>query len=125
MYQKAVCKGRHPTPLHRENPAPPSEDPSTSGQGGGGAAAPAAVVKNGRLQIDGTEVAAGARGDSSTMMAVIPVLVRSPDGSRSVVTYAFLDLGSSATLCTDRLLKKLGTKGRSTSLKNEDDDRDF
>ena len=57
------------------------------------------------------------RGDSSTMMATIPVMVRSPDGSTSVATHAFLDLGSSATFCTDTLLKKLNAEGKTTSLK--------
>ena len=50
-------------------------------------------------------------------MAVIPAIVRSPDGSRSVVTQAFLDLGSSATFCTDSLLKKLNAAGKSVNMK--------
>ncbi|XP_043204945.1 uncharacterized protein LOC122372129 [Amphibalanus amphitrite] len=111
-----ICKGRHPTPLHNDKQASPSEFSATSKQSSGSSAGPAAVVRNGRLEIDGAEVAAGARGDSSTMMAVIPVLVRSPDGSRSVVTHAFLDLGSSATFCTDLLLKRLNVKGKATRL---------
>ena len=111
-----ICKGRHPTPLHNDKQASPSEFSATNKQSSGSSAGPAAVVRNGRLEIDGAEVAAGARGDSSAMMAVIRVLVRSPDVSRSVVTHAFQDLGSSATLCTDLLLKRLNVKGKATRL---------
>ena len=50
-------------------------------------------------------------------MAVIPVIVRSPDGSRSVVTRAFLDQGSSATFCTASLLQKLNAVGKPANLK--------
>ena len=42
---------------------------------------------------------------------MVPVLVQGVAGSKSVETYAFLDEGSDATLCSERLLSKLGLKG--------------
>ena len=104
-----ICRGRHPTSLHKGRPSSPAAADGDAGS--------TAVVKNGRLKASGAEVSGGTRGSSSTMMAIIPVIVRSPDGSRSVVTQAFLDLGSSASFCTDSLLKKLNAEGKSVNLK--------
>ena len=63
-----VCRGRHPTPLHKGRPSS-----SSATNGGSG---PTAVVKNGRLKVSGTEESGGTCGGSSAMMAVIPVIVR-------------------------------------------------
>ena len=46
-----------------------------------------------------------------TAKAVIPVKVCSKENNKSVITYAFLDNGSSATFCTESLMKQLGVDG--------------
>ena len=46
-----------------------------------------------------------------TLMAVVPVKVHSRKNNRTVVTLAFLDSGSSATICTESLIKKLDERG--------------
>ena len=44
-------------------------------------------------------------------MAVIPVKIRSNSSDQTIITYAFLDKGSSATFCTESLMRKLGVDG--------------
>ena len=46
-----------------------------------------------------------------TAMAVIPVKIRSKSSNQTIITYAFLDNGSSATICTESLIRKLGVDG--------------
>ena len=46
-----------------------------------------------------------------TAMAVIPVKIRSKSSNQTIITYAFLDNGSSATFCTESLTRKLGVDG--------------
>ena len=41
-------------------------------------------------------------------MAVIPVKIRLKSSNQIIISYAFLDNGSSATFCTESLMKKLG-----------------
>ncbi|XP_043193363.1 uncharacterized protein LOC122365846 [Amphibalanus amphitrite] len=88
-----VCNGRHPTLLHEDRPAPmkqtdPHQAPSET------------MVKNGAVDI----VAGASKLHSG--MSIIPVKVR-VNGGKTVSTYAFLDNGSSATFCTESLLREL------------------
>ena len=46
-----------------------------------------------------------------TAMAVIPVKIRSKSSRQTIITYAFLDNGSSATFCIESLMRKLGVDG--------------
>ncbi|XP_068690788.1 uncharacterized protein [Montipora foliosa] len=46
-----------------------------------------------------------------TAMAVIPVKIRLKSSNQTIITYAFLDNGSSATFCTESLMRKLGVYG--------------
>ena len=43
-----------------------------------------------------------------TAMAVIPGKIRLKSSNQRIITYAFLDNGSSATFCTELLMRKLG-----------------
>ncbi|KAJ8402854.1 hypothetical protein AAFF_G00361680 [Aldrovandia affinis] len=49
-------------------------------------------------------------------LAIVPVRVKVTKGNKSVLTYAFLDPGSSATFCTENLMKRLHAKGRKTEI---------
>ena len=91
-----VCKGRHPTVLHEHRPeavTQPSPQ-STSRE----------KVEHDKA-VDAVAGASQVQGASG--MSVIPVRVR-VDSGRAVSTYAFLDNGSSATFCTESLLRELG-----------------
>ena len=48
-------------------------------------------------------------------MAVVPVKVWLKGRETPVITYAFLDSGSSSTFCTEALMRQLGTNGTKTT----------
>ena len=91
-----LCKGRHPTVMHDDRvpqkqmsaqiKSPDSEKSESSGA------------------VDVVAGASQAHGGAG--MSIIPVRVR-VGGGRAVSTYAFLDNGSSATFCTESLLREL------------------
>ena len=51
-----------------------------------------------------------------TGLAVVPVQVKAKRSFEVIRTYAFLDLGSSTTFCTDAIIKKLGANSTKTKL---------
>jgi len=55
-------------------------------------------------------------GINKTALPLVPVKVWSPDGSRSVSTYALLDSGSTTSFCTVSLARTLGIQGKQESL---------
>ena len=106
------CKRLHPTVMHKEESDAGTGQRSSVGDSGDQSPS----VKNGRLDVSASEVSAGVKGNSSAMMAILPVKMWNADCSRSVVTYAFLDMGSSATFCTPGLLRALDVDGVATQL---------
>ena len=50
--------------------------------------------------------------DGESTMAIIPVKVREKNSTREIITYAFLDPGSTASFITDDLMKNLGCEGK-------------
>ena len=55
-------------------------------------------------------------GNSKCALSILPVQVKSVKGNRIIQTYAFLDPGSSATFCTERLAQKLSLEGKPTTV---------
>ena len=51
-----------------------------------------------------------------TGMVIIPLKVTVRGGSKSVITYAFLDKGSNSTFCTESLALQLGLTGQRTKI---------
>lgn len=47
-------------------------------------------------------------------MAIVPVKVWPKGNGTPVITYAFLDSGSSSTFCTEALMRQLGVNGQRT-----------
>ncbi|KAJ8349111.1 hypothetical protein SKAU_G00277000 [Synaphobranchus kaupii] len=101
-----ICQGKHPTLLHinrdvkqgtRRAPGPTEQKKTPSSNG---------LVSTDQLTGAGKECA----------LAIVPVQVKVAKGSKSVLTYAFLDPGSSATFCTENIMNKLNAKGRRTQI---------
>ena len=106
----SVCKLKHPTVLHNGRPPPVPEAEAVTGVKENSSQ----VVLNGRVQL-GRSQRSGA--DSpSTMMSIVPVRIWLEDGRRAVETYAFLDGGSSATFCSESLLRRIGVQGEKVTL---------
>ena len=53
---------------------------------------------------------------SATGLAVLPVRVKAPGCDKTVETYAFLDNGSTASFCSEELVRELGLSGRNTTI---------
>ncbi|KAL0157129.1 hypothetical protein M9458_048375, partial [Cirrhinus mrigala] len=55
-------------------------------------------------------------GNSECILAIVPVKIKSKKCDKVVKTYAFIDPGSSATFCTEALMRDLNLKGRKTEI---------
>ena len=55
-------------------------------------------------------------GNSECKLAIVPVKIKMKKGHKVIHTYAFMDPGSSATFCTESLLRQLQTTGSRTSI---------
>ena len=101
------CTRKHPTVLHTSS----NRDKCSVDVGVGTGNSTEAPVLNGMVNtgkcLNGLNLEARRR----TAKAVIPVKVCSKENNKSVITYAFLDNGSSATFCTESLMKQLGVDG--------------
>ena len=93
------CHLKHPTILHVHNQDKVLETASIT----------SALVS---LQAYGCNGA----GDQNCTLSVVPVQVKSNKGDKVLQTYAFLDPGSTATFCTNRLKTKLKLQGKKTNM---------
>lgn len=66
------------------------------------------------LHVDNTLVSSGltGAGDQDCKLPIVPVQIKSNKGTKVVITYAFLDQGSTAVFCTESLMQKLHLTGR-------------
>ena len=95
----ANCTRKHPTILHTNTAGRirPSDIPSASTS----PQEESTRVHNGMVHLDRSRIG----------MAVVPVKVWLKTTGPPVITYAFLDNGSSSTFCTESLMRKLGVNG--------------
>ncbi|XP_076853974.1 uncharacterized protein LOC143509288 [Brachyhypopomus gauderio] len=92
----AVCAKSHPTILHVD-----SKTPHVS-------------VSNALVSLQ-TCAHTGA-GNDECVLSIVPVRVKAKSGSHIINTYAFLDPGSSASFCTETLMRKLNLSGVKTNI---------
>ncbi|KAI2668803.1 hypothetical protein H4Q32_005610 [Labeo rohita] len=55
-------------------------------------------------------------GNSSGILPILPVQVKSSLGNKVIQTYAFLDTGSTSTFCSESLMRRLNLNGRKTKI---------
>lgn len=55
-------------------------------------------------------------GIQDNVLSVVPVRVKAAKGDKIISVYAFIDPGSSATFCTERLMSQLNMKGKRTNI---------
>lgn len=98
------CKGRHPTLLHiNRTDQQPQQQP------------PAQFTSSTNTQVSAANHAATGA-SRNCAMAIVPVQIKGASGSKIIHTYAFLDPGSTASFCTEQLMERLNTRGRSTQI---------
>ncbi|KAL9986036.1 hypothetical protein ACROYT_G000097 [Oculina patagonica] len=76
----------------------------------------ATQIRNGMVSIDATLCGLTGAGSSKIGMAIVPVKVKCKGSDTTIVTYAFLDNGSSSTFCTESLMRQLGVNGLETKI---------
>lgn len=100
----SVCNYRHPTLLHIY-PKAKQISLTQANSGGLEMAREDAVVS---VQSSGLTGA----GKQDCTLSILPVQVKSKRGQETLVTYAFLDPGSTASFCTERLMTRLNLTGK-------------
>lgn len=83
-----VCSRVHPTVLHQDNTNRGSDR--------------SVPVVNG--------FATDSRSDHA--LSIVPVVVKAGNGDKCIRTYAFLDTGSTASFCTEKLMRSLNVEGK-------------
>lgn len=111
------CEKKHPTVLHIENFNPTN----TAGSSGTYITAKKDTKDTNHKNSPPITIAmvstehAGV-GTTDYKLAVVPVKVKMNKGSCVIETYAFLDPGSNATFCTEKLMEQLAVRGRRTEI---------
>ena len=122
-----VCKGSHPTLLHRSTA---TDNDASQSPGSSAESSHFASLLGGSVQLNSTlPVVTSAiiqeRQSGTDTMPIVPVKVKLASGDLEVLTHAFLDSGSSETFITERLMKQLSASGKKihinlTTLNNDD-----
>ena len=104
------CQRKHPTILHIEGR---ERFRSLKADTRGVAVKREETVSSALVSLEaGEDTEVGTDGT----LAIAPVQVKLENGSKSVLTNAFLDFGSLATFCTERLMMQLKAKGSETDI---------
>lgn len=101
-----VCSKQHPSVLHIETKQKTHQQEKGD-------------VSEAVDAVDGQPKACGHIGagtGAGNVLSVLPVRVKAGKGERVITVYAFIDPGSSATFCTERLMSQLNVKGRRTNI---------
>ncbi|KAL4005475.1 hypothetical protein ACER0C_005188 [Sarotherodon galilaeus] len=101
-----LCSLTHPTVLHirsKDKPAPKEESPEYDEK---------QSVSSGFVETANTLCSGTGAGDADSILAIVPVQVKAKKGDKAAITYAFLDPGSTATFCTEKLMNELNLSGK-------------
>ena len=102
-----TCQRKHPTLLHIDTRTSKKEPLQNLNS-----ATPKQTSIN-SVQVSADD-ATGAGKECA--LAIVPVQIKAAKGSKCIQTYAFLDPGSSATFCTERLMNQLNVTGCKTDI---------
>ncbi len=101
------CSRLHPTLLHMNTKDSQEEAAKDSRE--------QQSVSSALVQTKETFGVTGA-GKEDCVLSIVPVCVKAQKGTKTVMTYAFLDPGSSTTFATESLIHLLNMNGRNTSI---------
>lgn len=98
-----VCNLKRPTMLHVH-----SKEKETSSE----QAKMRPEAANGKALISVQSSGLTGAGEHDCTLSILPVKVKSKKGDKILITYAFLDPGSSASFCNEGLMNRLNLTGR-------------
>lgn len=95
------CGQRHPTVLHKDSVA--TAEPAE---------------RSIQVRVDDTLVSSGltGAGEMDCKLPIVPIQVKAKKGNKIILTYAFLDQGSTAVFCTESLKQKLNLSGKRANI---------
>ena len=108
------CLKKHPTVLHTQPREKPNSETSTGRADN--VSGSATQVRNAMVSTNDTPCSVTGAGRPRTGMAIVPVKVKRKGSDTAIITYAFLDSGSSSTFCTESVMKQLGIDGFKTRI---------
>ena len=100
-----VCSKQHPSVLHIDTKQRPQQQRSDTSED---------VHPVDAQPKECGHIGAGT--GAGNVLSVLPVKVKAGRGEKVITAYAFIDPGSSATFCTERLMSQLNVKGRKTNI---------
>ncbi|KAL7883055.1 hypothetical protein SRHO_G00007130 [Serrasalmus rhombeus] len=89
-------RSNNPAPMQHQLPPPARRNPST--------------------QTQASYAVSSGAGKDECVLSIVPVQVKAKSGSHIINTDAFLDPGSSASFCTETLMRKLNLAGAKTNI---------
>lgn len=102
-----VCNLNHPTLLHIHAKQKEVHTKQTK---------PAAEMAKANASISVQSSGLTGAGELDCALSILPVRVKSKRGDKMLLTYTFLDPGSTASFCTESLMNRLNLTGRKTSI---------
>ena len=109
-----ICSAKHPTLLHikQKNKDSPKEEVTPQEPKD---RSPEQSVTSGFVDAGGTCSQTGAGGTDS-ILAIVPVRVKAKKGNKVLTCYAFMDPGSNASFCTNKLANDLHLPGKNVNI---------
>ena len=103
------CLKKHRTVFHTQPREKLNSETSTGSADN--VSGSATQVRNAIFSTNDTSSSVTGDGRPRTGMAIVPVKVKRKGSDTAIITYVFLDSGSSSTFCTESVMKQLGIDG--------------
>lgn len=100
------CQGRHPNILHFEKPVRNEANDKMANR----------TKRSARGTLVSLKREEDFRAGKDCKLSILPVQMKASKGSKTIQTYAFLDPGSTATFCTENLMRQLNATGWQTKV---------
>ncbi|XP_054869314.1 uncharacterized protein LOC129349591 [Amphiprion ocellaris] len=111
-----ICSATHPTLLHiKQKPKNLPKEEASEGDSESESQREEQTVVSGFVDAGDTSSQTGAGGTDS-ILAIVPVRVKAKKGSKVLTCYAFLDPGSNASFCTNKLANDLHLQGKNVNI---------
>lgn len=110
-----ICNKKHPSLLHtkrEEDGNQATAKPERSSEGSTSEHSSPQEQVSSKSELSAVTGAGG----SDCVLSIVPVRIKSKRSNNTIETYAFMDSGSSATFCSERLMRRLGVNGKKTQV---------